>query len=189
MSIPGLKIVLPATPYDAKGLLKSSIRDDNPVIYLIHKKILLSGTKGPVPEEEYTIPLGRADVKREGKDVTVITAGLMVYEALSAAERLQREKGISVEVLDLRSIVPLDKETVYASVRKTGKVVIMDEEPRTGSCASEIASLIAEDLFDYLDAPIKRVCAPDTPVPFSPVLEKFWMPDEDDLIKAIEEVL
>lgn len=189
MSIPGLKIVLPSTPFDAKGLLKSSIRDDNPVIYLIHKKILLSGLKGPVPEEEYLIPLGKADIKKEGKDITVITAGYMVYEALSAAERLEKEKGVRAEVIDLRSIVPLDKNTIYESVKKTGRVIIMDEEPKTGSFASEVAACIVEELFDWLDAPVKRVCAPDTPVPFSPVLERFWMPKEEDLIRAVEELL
>jgi len=189
MSIPGLKIASPSTPYDAKGLLKSAIRDDNPVIYFIHKKILLSGIKGEVPEEEYTIPLGKADVKREGSDVTVVAIGLMVHRALAAAGKLQKEKDISIEVLDPRTVVPLDKQAIYDSVRKTGRLVIMDEEPKTGSASAEIAALVAEEAFDYLDAPIKRVCAPNTPVPFSPVLEKFWMPDEEDLIKAINEIM
>jgi acetoin:2,6-dichlorophenolindophenol oxidoreductase subunit beta len=188
MSIPGLKIVVPSTPFDAKGLLKSAIRDDNPVVYFIHKLILLKGIKGEVPEGEYTIPLGKADVKREGSDVTVVTFGLMVHRALAAADTLQKDKGISVEVVDIRSIVPLDKQTIFASVKKTGRLVIMDEEPKTGSVAAEIAALVAEEAFDYLDAPIKRVCAPDTPIPYSPVLEKFWMPDEDKLIKAINEI-
>jgi pyruvate dehydrogenase E1 component beta subunit len=188
MSIPGLKIVSPATPYDAKGLLKSAIRDDNPVIYFERKALMLGGLKGEVPEEEYTIPLGKADVKREGGDVTVVAIGLMVHRALSAAARLQ-EKGLSVEVIDPRTIVPLDKQAIIDSVKKTARLVIMDEEPKTGSAASDIAALVAEEAFDLLDAPIKRVCAPDTPVPFSPVLEKFWMPDEDDLIKAITEIV
>ncbi len=189
MSIPGLKIASPSTPYDAKGLLKSAIRDDNPVIYFIHKKILLSGLKGEVPEDEYTIPLGKADVKREGSDVTVVAIGLMVHRALAAADRLQKEKKISIEVIDPRTMVPLDKQAIYDSVKKTGRLVIMDEEPRTGSAAAEIAALVAEEAFDLLDAPIKRVCAPNTPVPFSPILEKFWMPDEDDLTTAINEIM
>lgn len=189
MSIPGLKITTPSTPYDAKGLLKSAIREDNPVLYFIHKKILLSGIKGEVPEEEYTVPLGKADIKREGSDVTVVAMGLMVHRALAAAEKLQKEKNLSLEVVDPRCVVPLDKQAIYDSIKKTGRLVIMDEEPKTGSASAEIAALVAEEAFDYLDAPIKRVCAPVTPVPFSPVLENFWMPDEDDLIKAINEIV
>jgi len=189
MSIPGLKIVTPATPYDAKGLLKTAIREDNPVMYFIHKQILLGGIKGEVPEGEYTIPLGRADVKREGKDVTVVAIGLMVLRALAAADKLQKEKGISIEVVDPRSVVPLDKKAIIDSVKKTGRLVIMDEEPKTGSAASEIAAVVAEEAFESLHAPIKRVCAPDTPIPFSAVLEKFWMPDEEDLIKAVTEIM
>jgi len=188
MSIPGLKIVSPSTPYDAKGLLKSAIRDDNPVMYFEHKALMLGGLKGEVPEEEYTIPLGKADVKREGNDVTVVAIGLMVHRALAVASKLQ-EKGISIEVVDPRTVVPLDKQAIIDSVKKTTKLVIMDEEPKTGSVASEIAAIVAEEAFDSLRAPIKRVCAPDTPVPFSPVLEDFWMPDEDNLIKAITEIM
>jgi pyruvate/2-oxoglutarate/acetoin dehydrogenase E1 component len=188
MSIPGLKIVSPATPYDAKGLLKSAIRDDNPVIYFEHKALLLGALKGEVPEEEHTIPLGKADVKREGSDVTVVAIGLMVHRALNAAAKLQ-EKGVSVEVIDPRTIVPFDKQAIFESVKKTARLVIMDEEPKTGSAASDIAATVAEEAFDLLDAPIKRVCAPDTPIPFSPVLEKFWMPDEDKLIEAITEIV
>jgi pyruvate/2-oxoglutarate/acetoin dehydrogenase E1 component len=189
MSIPGLKIVSPSTPYDAKGLLKSAIRDDNPVMYFMHKQILLGGIKGEVPEEEYTIPLGKADVKRKGSDVTVMAIGLMVYRALAAADKLQKEKNISIEVIDPRTVVPLDKQAIFDSLKKTGRLVIMDEEPKTGSAAAEIAAVVAEEAFDLLDAPIKRVCAPNTPVPFSPVLEKFWMPDEEDLIKAVSEIM
>jgi len=187
MSIPGLKIVSPSTPYDTKGLLKTAIRDDNPVMFFEHKLLLLGGIKGEVPEEEYTIPFGKADVKREGSDVTVVAIALMVHRALAAAEKLQ-EKGISVEVIDPRTVVPLDKQAIIDSVKKTGKLVIMDEEPKTGSAASEIAATIAEEAFDFLDAPIKRVCAPDTPIPFSKPLEQFWMPDEENLIKAISEI-
>ena len=186
MSIPGLKIVSPATPYDAKGLLKSAIREDNPVIFLEHQ--MLMRLTGEVPEEEYLIPLGKADIKREGSDVTVVAIEFMVHRALAVANKLQ-EKGISVEVVDPRTVIPLDKQAIIDSVKKTRKLVIMDEEPKTGSVASEIAAIVAEEAFDLLRAPIKRVCAPDTPVPFSPVLEDFWIPDEDNLIKAITEIM
>ena len=188
MSITGLKIVVPSTPYDAKGLLKSAIREDNPTIYLYHRLLLTRGTKGEIPEEEYTIPLGKADIKREGSDVTVVAPALMVHRALAAADKLQ-EKDISIEVIDPRTLVPLDKQTIIDSVEKTGKLVIMVEEPKTSSVAAEIAAIVADEGFDFLDAPIKRVCAPDTPVPYSPVLENFWMPDEEDLIKAISEIM
>jgi len=186
MCVKGLKIVTPSTPYDAKGLLKSAIREDNPVIFLEHKMLLR--LTGEVPEEEYLIPLGKADIKREGSDVTVVAIEFMVHRALAVANKLQ-EKGISVEVVDPRTVIPLDKQAIIDSVRKTRKLVIMDEEPKTGSVASEIAAIVAEEAFDLLRAPIKRVCAPDTPVPFSPVLEDFWMPDEDNLIKAITEIM
>jgi pyruvate/2-oxoglutarate/acetoin dehydrogenase E1 component len=187
MSIPGLKIISPSTPYDAKGLLKTAIREDNPKIFFINK--LLRQTKGEIPEGEYTIPLGKADIKRQGKDVTVVAIGGMVIRALAAAERLQKEKGVAVEVIDTRTVVPLDTQTIYESLKKTGRLVIMDEEPRTGSAAAEIAAIVADEAFDLLDAPIKRVCAPDTAIPFSPVLEQFWMPDEEKLIKAINEII
>ena len=187
MSIPRLKIVVPSTPADAKGLVKSAIRDDNPVQLLYHQMLLLSTEKGKVPEEEYTIPLGKADIKREGKDVTVVASSLMVRRALAAAKKLQ-EKGISIEVVDPRTWVPLDKQAIIDSVKKTGKLVVMTEEPKTGSAASEVAAIVAEEAFDFLDAPIKRVCAPDTAIPFGPVLEDFWMPDEEKLIKAVTEI-
>lgn len=188
MAIPGLKIVSPSTAYDAKGLLKASIREDNPVVFLYHKMLLLSSSTSQIPEEEYTIPLGKADIKREGSDVTVVAIALMVHRALAAADKLQ-EKGINIEVIDPRTLVPLDKQAIIDSVKKTGRLVIMDEEPKTASAASEISAIVAEEAFDFLDAPIKRVCAPDTPIPFSPVLEKFWMPDEEDLIKAVTEIM
>ncbi len=187
MSIPGLKIAVPSTPYDAKGLLKSAIREDNPVIFLYHVSLISGGIKGEIPEEDYVVALGKADVKREGSDATVVATALMVHRALAAAEKLQ-ERGISIEVIDPRTVAPLDKQAIIDSVKKTGKLVIMDEEPKTGSSASEIAAVIAEEAFDLLDAPIKRVCAPNTPNPFSPILEKAWMPDEEDLIKAITEI-
>jgi len=186
MAIKGLKIVTPATPYDAKGLFKSAIREDNPVVVLEHKR--LGRLIGEVPDEEYTIPLGKADIKREGSDVTVVAIEFMVHHALAAADKLQ-QKGISIEVIDPRTLVPLDKETIIDSVKKTGRLVIMSEEPRTGSAAGEISAIVAEEAFDFLDAPIKRVCALDAPVPFSPVLEKFWMPDEEGLIKAVTEIM
>lgn len=187
MSITGLKVVVPSTPYDAKGLIKSAIRDDNPVIVPYHKAIIFGGIKSQIPDEDYTVPLGRADVKRKGSDVTVVATALMVHRALAAAETLQK-KGISIEVIDPRTLVPLDKKTIISSVRKTGRLVIMDEEPVTASAASRISAVVAEEAFDALQAPIKRVCAPDTPIPFSPTLEKLWMPDEERLIKAVTDI-
>jgi len=188
MAIPGLKVVTPSTAYDCKGLLKTSIRDDNPVAFLYHKVLITTGPTSQIPDEEYTIPLGKADIKREGSDVTVVAIALMVQRALAAADKLQK-RGISLEVIDPRSLVPLDKQAIINSVKKTGKLVIMDEEPKIGSAASEISAVVAEETFDFLDAPIKRVCAPDTPIPFSAVLEKFWMPDEENLIKAVTEIM
>jgi len=188
MNITGLKIIAPSTPYDAKGLLKSALRENNPTIFLYHTALIKRGIKSEVPAEEYTIPLGKADVKREGKDVTVVAMALTVHEALAAATTLQ-EKGISIEVVDPRTLVPLDKETIINSVKKTGRLIVFDEEPKTGSAAAEIAAIVADEAFDYLDAPIKRVCAPDTPVPYSPVLEDFWIPDQKDLIEAVTELV
>jgi len=180
---------VPSTPYDLKGLLKTSIRDDNPTIVLYHQLLLRRDIKSEIPEDEYTIPLGKADIKREGSDVTVVAWALMVHRALAASIKLQEEKSISIEVIDPRTLVPLDKQAIINSVKKTGRLVIMDEEPKTGSVAAEIAAVVADEAFDFLDAPIKRVCAPDTPIPFSPVLEKAWMPDEEDLIKAVTEIM
>ncbi len=188
MATPGLKIVAPATPYDAKGLTKAAIREDNPVQVFYHVGLILSRDTGKIPEEEYMVPIGKADIKREGSDVTVVAIGFMLQRALAAAEKLQKD-GISIEVVDPRTLAPLDKQTIIDSLRKTGRLVIMDEEPKTESASSEIAAIIAEEAFDYLDAPIKRVCAPDTPIPFSQALEKVWMPDEDDLITAVNELM
>jgi len=187
MAIPGLQIVVPSNAYDAKGLLKSAIREDNPVIFLEHKVLITGGAKSQVPEEEYTIPLGKADIKRKGSDVTVVAIALMVHRALAAADKLQK-KDISIEVIDPRTLVPLDKKAIINSVKKTGRLVIMDEDPKTGGAAGEIAAIVAEEAFHHLKAPIKMVSPPDTPVPFSPVLEKFWLPDEDRLIKAVTEI-
>jgi pyruvate dehydrogenase E1 component beta subunit len=186
MAVKGLKIVVPSTSYDAKGLLKSAIRDDNPVIFLTHK--MLTRLTDEIPEEEYTIPLGQADIKREGNNVTVVATSFMVHQALAVAKKLQ-EKGISVEVVDLRTLVPLDKSAIIASVKKTGRLVIASEEPKTGSAAAQVSAIVAEEAFDYLDAPIRLVCAPDTPIPFSPVLERFWMPGEETLIQVITEIV
>lgn len=188
MSVTALHIVVPSTPYDVKGLLKSSIREDNPTIFLSHHLLMRRGFKGTVPEEEYTIPLGSADIKRAGSDVTVVAIAAMVHRALAAAEKLSG-RGISVEVIDPRTLVPLDKQTIIDSVKKTGRLVIMDEEPRTGSAAADIAATVADEAFDFLDAPVKIVCAPDSPIPFSPVLEKAWLPDEEDLARVVGEIL
>lgn len=186
MGVTGLKIVVPSTPYDAKGLLKSAIRDDNPVLFLSHK--MCTPIKSQIPDEEYLIPIGKADVKREGKDVTVVGTAYMVHVALAAAARLQQE-GISVEVVDPRSLIPLDKQTIVDSVKKTSRLVVISEEPRTGSSAAQISAMVAEEAFDYLDAPIRIVASPNTPVPFSPVLEKYYVPDEAKLMKTIKEIL
>ena len=187
MATPGLKIVVPATPYDAKGLIKSAIREDNPVQVFYHVGLIFSKMTSEIPDEDFTVPIGKADIKREGSDVTVVAIGLMVHRALAAADKLQ-EKGVSIEVVDPRTLAPLDKQTIIDSIKKTGKLVIMDEEPKTESASSEIAAIVAEEAFSFLKAPIKRVCAPDTPIPFSPALERAWMPDEEDLIEAVTEL-
>ncbi len=188
MNVTGLKIIAPSTPYDAKGLLKSALREDDPTVFLYHATLVKRGIKSDVPVEEYIIPVGKADIKREGKDVTVVAIGLMVHEALEAAEILEK-KGIDIEIIDPRTVIPLDKEMIIGSIKKTGRLIIMDEEPKTGSAAAEIAAIIADEAFDYMDAPIKRVCAPDTPVPYSPVLEDFWIPDENSLVTAVSELV
>ncbi|HDD31378.1 MAG TPA: alpha-ketoacid dehydrogenase subunit beta [Thermococcus litoralis] len=184
--VPGLKVVYPSTPYDAKGLLISSIEDDDPVVFIEHK--MLYGIKGPVPEEPYSIPLGEADVKKEGKDVTVVATALMVHRALEVAEKLE-EEGISVEVIDPRTLVPLDEETILNSIKKTGRLVVVDEAYPRCSFATDIAALAASKAFDSLKAPVKLVTAPATPVPFSPALEKEWIPSTEKIEKAIREVL
>lgn len=183
---PGLNVVMPATPADAKGLLKSAIRDPNPVVFF--EDMLLYFVPGPVPEEEVLIPLGQADVKRKGKDVTVVTWSKMLGVAMKAADRLA-EKGIEIEIVDLRTLVPLDKKTLLASVRKTGRLVVMHEATRTGGFAGEVAAVVMEEAFDSLKAPLRRVTGPDIPVPASPPLERFYIPGEEDLIAAVNEVL
>ena len=195
--IPGIKIASPATPYDAKGLFKTAVRDDNLVLFCVHKH--LYGSKGRnlvesrisvshVPEEEYLIPLGKADMKREGKDVTVAASSLMLHYALNAAEKLA-VTGIETEILDLRCIVPMDVETVAASVEKTGRLVIVEEGNLRGGWGAQLAADIVQMAFTYLDAPIVRVAAPDVPVPFSPVLEQAVIPGEEDIIAAVRSLL
>jgi len=171
--IPGLKVVLPATPYDAKGLLKTAIRDDNPVVFFEDK--MMFATKGPVPAEEYTLPFGVADVKREGEDVTIVATSSMVYVALEAAELLATE-GVSAEVVDPRTLVPLDREALVASARKTGRALVVDEGHQSYGASAELAAVIAEGAFWELDAPVKRAGAMDVPIPFSPVLEDQTVP-------------
>ena len=184
--IPGLKVVLPATPYDAKGLLKSALRDENPVVFIEHK--LLYNTKGLVPEEEYTLPLGQAEVKRVGRDVTLVSLSRTVLHALEAAEDLAKE-GISVEVIDLRCTVPLDLETILASVRKTGRLAIAHESHRRLGVGAEITALVQEHAFDYLDAPIERVGALDVPIPYSRPLESTVLPGKDHIIEAVRRLM
>jgi len=184
--VPGLKVVMPATPYDAKGLLKSAIRDDNPVIFLENKNLYFR--KGPVPEGEYTIPLGVADIKRPGSDVTVVATSRMVGEALAAAEVLA-ESGIDVEVIDPRTLAPLDMGTIIASVKKTHRAVIVHEACTTCGIGAEIGMRIMEEAFDYLDAPVKRVAAVDVPVPYNRILEDAALPNVEDIIRGVREVL
>ncbi len=184
--VPGLKLAIPSTPYDAKGLLLAAIQDDDPVIFIEHK--LLYGVKGPVPEEEYTIPLGQAEVKRPGQDVTLIVWSNDVRKALEAAERLA-EQGIQAEVIDPRTLVPLDRDAILESVKKTRRVVIVHEAVKFCGVGAEIGAMIAEEAFDYLDAPLKRVAAPYTPVPFSPVLEREYLTSADKIVSAVEELV
>lgn len=181
---PGLKVITPATPYDAKGLLKSAIRDDDPVIFLEHKRTYRL-VRGEVPEGEYTIPIGKADVKRAGDDVSVFTYGLMVHHCLEAAQTLEGE-GISVEVVDLRTLRPLDMEGVLESTMKTGKALVVHEDNKVGGIGGEVAATIAEDAFEYLDAPVRRLAGPEVPaMPFSPPLEALYMLDSTKIANAI----
>jgi len=186
MHTPGLLVAAPSTPFDAKGLLKTAIRGNNPVMFFEHK--LLYPIKGEVPEEDYTIPFGAADVKMKGEDATIFATLFMVHKALAAAQKL-RKQGISVEVIDPRTLVPLDKQAIIKSVKKTGRIVIVTEDCKTAGVSAEIAAIVAEEALDYLDAPIKRVAEPDTPIPFSPPLEQFVIPNEKTIIKAVKEVL
>jgi 2-oxoisovalerate dehydrogenase E1 component beta subunit len=179
---PGLKIVAPSTPYDAKGLLTAAIRDPNPVIYFEHK-FLYRRIKAILPEGEIIVPIGKADVKRVGQDISVLTYGAMVHVALEAADALAKE-GIDLEVVDLRSLMPFDQETIYESVKKTSKAIVLHEDNKTGGVGAEIAARLTEDCFDHLDGPILRIAAPDTPVPFSTPLEEYFLPNAGDVVEA-----
>ncbi len=183
MNVPGLKIVAPGTPADAKGLMTAAIRDPDPVIYLEHK-FLYRRLREEVPDGEILVPIGKAHVARKGKDVSIITYAAMLQVALEAATAAATE-GIEVEVLDLRTLLPLDEESILATAAKTGKVIILHEATRTGGPGGEVAALIAERAFEYLDAPVVRVAPPDTPVPYSPPLEDYFLPNADKVGKAI----
>jgi len=185
--IPGLKIACPATPADAKGLLLAALEDPNPVLYFEHKH-LYRRIKGEVPDERYTVPFGRARLEREGDDVSVVTWGAMVHTAAQAAERLAGEDRLSVEIVDLRTLIPWDKEAVLASVEKTSRALILHEDTRTAGFGAEIAATIAEEAFEHLDAPLRRIAAPDTPVPFSPPLEKRFIPQVEDVVEGLREL-
>jgi len=184
--VPGLKVVMPSTPYDVKGLLKTSIRDDNVVVFIEHKMIYLN--KGPVPEEEYTIPFGVADVKREGSDITIFAYSNMVFKSLEAAKELESE-GISCEIVDPRTLVPLDEETLLKSVKKTGNLVIVTEACERGSVASDISAKVTAKAFDWLDAPVKIVAGLNTPIPYNSTLEQASIPHKADIVKAVRQVL
>ncbi len=186
MHIPGLMVVAPSTPYDAKGLMVEAIQNDNPVVFVEHKKLYIE--KGPVPEEMYSIPFGQADIKRPGKDITIVATHALVQRSLNAAEQVAPE-GIDVEVIDPRTLVPLDKQTIIDSVKKTGRLLVADEGHQTCGAASEIAAMVAEEAIYYLKAPVKRVTSPNTPVPFSPPLEQAFIPDEKKLIPAIKSLM
>ncbi len=183
---PGLKVVAPSTPHDAKGLMTAAIRDENPVIYCEHK--MLAARKGPVPDEPYEIPLGKADLKREGDDIVIVAASLMVHVALEAAERLAGD-GVSAAVLDLRSLSPLDEETILEQLARTGRMVVVDEDNPRCSVSADVAALASGPGFAYLKAPVERVTAPHTPVPFSRALEDYYLPNADRVVDATERIL
>jgi 2-oxoisovalerate dehydrogenase E1 component beta subunit len=183
---PGLKVVCPSTAYDAKGLLKAAIRDPDPVIFFEHK-YLYRRIKEELPDGDIIVPIGKAAVRRKGSNMSIITYGAMVYVALDAATELEKE-GIHVEVLDLRSLLPFDKEAVLESVKRNNKVILLHEDTRTGGFAGELAALISEDAFDYLDGPIRRITAPDTPVPFSPPMEEFFLPKISDVLRVARQL-
>lgn len=183
---PGLKVVVPSNPYDAKGLLKSAIRDDDPVIFMESEQMY--GDKGEVPEGEYTIPLGVAEVKREGKDVTIVSFGKIIKEAYKAADQLEQE-GIQCEIIDLRTVRPMDHDAILKSVKKTNRLVILEEAWPFGNVSTEITYHVQSDAFDYLDAPIVRLNTADTPAPYSPVLLAEWLPNAEDVVKAVKKVL
>ncbi len=183
---PGLKVVCPSTAYDAKGLIKSAIRDNDPVLYFEHK-FLYRRIKEELPAEDFTVPIGKAIVRRKGSDISVITYGAMVYIALDAAKELEKE-GIDLEVVDLRSLLPFDREAVIETVKKTNKVILLHEDTRIGGFAGELAAVISEEAFDHLDGPIRRITAPDTPVPYSPPLEEYFLPKISDVVRVAREL-
>ena len=183
---PGLKVIVPSNPYDAKGLLKSAIRDNDPVIFMESEQMY--GDKGEVPEGEYTLPIGVADIKREGKDVTLVSFGKILKEALKAAEILS-EENIDCEVIDLRTIRPMDYQTIFESVKKTNRLVILEESWPFGNIATEITYQVQSEIFDYLDAPVEKINTADTPAPYSPVLLKEWLPNAEDVVRSIKKVL
>ncbi len=183
---PGLKVIVPSNPYDAKGLLKSAIRDDDPVIFMESEQMY--GDKGEVPEEEYLLPIGAADIKREGNDVTIVSFGKIIKEAFKAAEELKKEN-ISCEIIDLRTIRPLDYKVIFESVKKTNRLVVLEESWPFGNISTEITYQVQNEIFDYLDSPIEKINTADTPAPFSPVLLKEWLPNSLDVIKAVKKVI
>jgi pyruvate/2-oxoglutarate/acetoin dehydrogenase E1 component len=184
--VPGLKVVLPSTPHDAKGLLKAAIREDNPVVFI--ESGMLYRTKGPVPDGEYVVPLGRCDVKKTGSDVTIVAISRAVVEALAAATKLE-EQGITADIIDPRTIQPLDLTTILESVKKTGRLIVASDDVKCGGIGSEIAAQVVEEAFDSLDAPILRVAAPDMPIPFSPTLEQAYMPNAHKIIEAAKKLI
>jgi 2-oxoisovalerate dehydrogenase E1 component len=188
--IPGLRVVYPSNAADAKGLLKTACRSNDPVLFLEHKGLYRqSFAAGPEPSSDHLLPFGMASVKRAGEDLTVVTWGMLVHRSLEAARKLEERLGASIEVIDIRTLNPLDKETILASVRKTGKVIIAHEDTLTGGFGAEIAAIIAAEAFDRLDAPVVRVAAKDAPIPYAPSLENVMLPQESDLLKAMERLL
>jgi len=182
---PGVKVVVPSTTYDAKGLLKAAIRDNNPVLFLEHKLLYRHPElREELPEDDYIVPLGKAVVRRDGEDMTILTYGAMVYQCLKAASLLEEEDDLEVEVVDLRSLTPLDRETIMESVKRTNKVLIVHEDTLTGGIGAELAAILAEDLFEYLDGPITRVAAPDAPFPYAPPLEEAFLPNAKKILTA-----
>ncbi len=182
---PGMKVVVPSTAYDAKGMLKAAIRDNNPVLYLEHKLLYrLPELREELPDEDYIVPLGKAIVRREGDDMTILTYGAMVHQSLRAAQVLEREDDLEIEVLDLRSLTPLDREAITESVRRTNKVLIVHEDTLTGGIGAELSAILAQDLFEYLDGPITRVAAPDVPFPYAPPLEAAYLPNAEKIVSA-----
>ena len=187
-SQPGLIVVMPSTPYDAKGLLKSAVRGEDPVIFFEHKRLYRS-IKEDLPESDFTVPIGKAVVRKSGKDITIVTYGLMYHKALEAVQKLEKD-GISADLIDMRTLLPWDRETIFDSVKKTSKVVLVQENSKTGGVMAEVGAAIAEEMFDYLDAPVTRVCGLDVPMlPFAPPMEHFFLPNADKIIRAAKKVM